>query len=271
MTCGFGSKMVAIAVHTGNQNDVAALARTICTENQFNNETLRILLGCLTPGLRGTDAFIERNLTKWSLRINRIWDMGVATRKLREANRSSVDSEQETERLVVAMDVDDDQPTPAAPSKTDGLLRWSTTANRWVPGNRTKGVVDEGEEADDGGDGGDEDDPAEPVSPTSQQELTRLPTKRTPLGRLIQGSMLNSSKVNHGALCTWTNTCHNDLRTERSAIDYLFEAHEVQPDDPMLCLSLAISTLGRSLGRRADNRQQLIVQVRVSYKMEPIP
>jgi len=126
--------------------------------------------------------------------------------------------------------------------KTDGVLRWSTTANGWVPGNRTKGVVDEGEEADDGGDGGEDEDPAEPISPTSQQELTRLPTKRSPLGRLIQGSMLNASKVNHGALY------------------YLFEAHEIQPDDPLLCLSLAISTLGRSLGRRADNRQQLIVQ-----------
>jgi hypothetical protein len=200
--------MTAIAVHTGNQTDVATLGRTICTENQFNNETLRIMLGCLSPGLRGTDAFIERNLTKWSLRINRTWDMGVATRKLREATRSSVDSEEETERLVTAMDVDDDQATPAAPSKTDGLLRWSTTANRWVPGNRAKGIVDEGEEVDDGGDGGDDDDPAEPVSPTSQQELTRLPTKRTPLGRLIQGSMLNASKVNHGALCTWTGMCH---------------------------------------------------------------
>jgi hypothetical protein len=57
-----------------------------------------------------------------------------------------------------------------------------------------------------------------------------------------------------------------DIGTERGslvmAIDYLFEAHEVQSDDPLLCLSLAISALGRSLGRRADNRQQLIVEVR---------
>jgi general transcription factor 3C polypeptide 3 (transcription factor C subunit 4) len=47
-------------------------------------------------------------------------------------------------------------------------------------------------------------------------------------------------------------------------VDYLFEAHEIQPNDPLLCLSLAVSTLGRSLGRRADNRQHLLVQVRVN-------
>ena len=173
------------------------------TDVQFNNEPLRILLGCLTPGLRGTDAFIERNLTKWNLRTNRVWDMAVETRKFREARRASVDSEQETERMVVAMDVDEDVATPAAPSKTDGLLRWNGALNRWVPGTRGKGVMEEDEEVDEAGDGpGGDDEQAEPVSPISPQEMTRLPTKRTPLGRLIQGSMLNASKVNHGALCT---------------------------------------------------------------------
>ena len=62
-----------------------------------------------------------------------------------------------------------------------------------------------------------------------------------------------------------TSPPKNRIQTECGLIDYLFEAHEVQPDDPALCLSLAVSTLGRSLGRRSDNRQQLIVQVHGSY------
>ncbi|KIM34146.1 hypothetical protein M408DRAFT_91230 [Serendipita vermifera MAFF 305830] len=233
---------MAIGVYTGNQSEIVMVGRAISTDTQFNNETLRILLGSLTPGLRGTDAFIERNLTKWSLRINRVWDMAVETRKAREARRGSVESEQETERMIVTMDVDGDVATSAAPSKTESMLQWNSKRGRWVPKNRGKGVVEDDEEVDDAGDGGGDEDQAEPTSPISPQEMTRLPTKRTPLGRLIQGSMLNASKVNHGALY------------------YLFEAHEVQPDDPALCLALAVSTLGRSLGRRADNRQQLIVQ-----------
>lgn len=193
----------AIALYTGNQVEIVAIGRAISTEIQFNNETLRILLGCLTPGLRGTDAFIERNLTKWNLRTNRVWDMAVETRKSREARRTSVDSEQETERVVVAMDVDEEVATPATPNKADGLLRWNAGRGRWVPGNRVKGVVEEDEEVDDAVDGGaGDDEQAEPSSPIPPQDMTRLPTKRTPLGRLIQGSMLNASKVNHGALCT---------------------------------------------------------------------
>jgi len=203
--------MAAIAVYTGNQTEIATLGRIINTEIQFNNETLRIMLGCLTPGLRGTDAFIDRNLTKWSLRINRVWDMGVETSKALEVNRVTVGSERETERLLNAMDVDS-QVAATELGKTDGLLRWSTTGHRWVPGQKIKGVVDEGEEVDEGGEG--DEDPVEPSSPNTLQEMTRLPTKRSPLARLIQGSMLNSSKVNHGALCTLPHVQRGNLSVD---------------------------------------------------------
>lgn len=42
---------------------------------------------------------------------------------------------------------------------------------------------------------------------------------------------------------------------------YLLHAYDHCPDDPLICLCLAIASLGRAMQRQADNRNHLITQV----------
>lgn len=47
--------------------------------------------------------------------------------------------------------------------------------------------------------------------------------------------------------------------TERA--DYLLQAYESCPEDPLICMSLAIASLSRAMQRQADNRHHTIAQV----------
>lgn len=44
---------------------------------------------------------------------------------------------------------------------------------------------------------------------------------------------------------------------------YLLHAYEYCEVDPMICLCLAIASVGRAMQRQADNRHHLIAQVRL--------
>ena len=46
---------------------------------------------------------------------------------------------------------------------------------------------------------------------------------------------------------------------------YLLHAYDYQPDDPVICLSLAVAYLGRAMQRQSDNRHYMIAQVRTAY------
>ena len=207
---------------------------------QFNNEPMRIFLACLPPGLRGTDAFIERNLSKWILRVSRIWDMGISTARAEQRQHSS--------------DEDMEGGTNEDTKKGEVQLKWSTRRGRWTALRGAKDPEDDG------------DDESDNSEDANAHEPSRLPLGRSPIAWYIQGSMLNASKHNHGALCTvisiYACTHKRYLLMLTFPLDYMFEAHALAPQDPLICLGLAVSILGRSQGRRADNRQQLIVQVR---------
>ena len=43
-------------------------------------------------------------------------------------------------------------------------------------------------------------------------------------------------------------------------IDYLLQAYEGCPEDPVVCMSLAIASLSRAMQRQADNRHHMIAQ-----------
>ena len=43
--------------------------------------------------------------------------------------------------------------------------------------------------------------------------------------------------------------------------DYLLQAYENCPEDPVTCMSLAIASLARAMQRQADNRHHMIAQV----------
>ncbi|KAJ6588829.1 hypothetical protein B0H19DRAFT_1248427 [Mycena capillaripes] len=49
-------------------------------------------------------------------------------------------------------------------------------------------------------------------------------------------------------------------KSYQSAIFYLLHAYDLCPDDPMICLSLSMASLGRAMQRQSDNRHQLITQ-----------
>lgn len=44
---------------------------------------------------------------------------------------------------------------------------------------------------------------------------------------------------------------------------YLLHAYDYCPNDPMICLGLAISSMGRAMQRQSDNRHHLIAQVKL--------
>ncbi|THH16344.1 hypothetical protein EUX98_g9314 [Antrodiella citrinella] len=46
----------------------------------------------------------------------------------------------------------------------------------------------------------------------------------------------------------------------KSALFYLLHAYEYCPQDPMICLCLAIASVGRAMQRQADNRHHLVTQ-----------
>lgn len=46
---------------------------------------------------------------------------------------------------------------------------------------------------------------------------------------------------------------------------YLLHGYDYCQEDPIICLCLAISSLGRAMQRQADNRNHLIVQVHRPY------
>ena len=48
-----------------------------------------------------------------------------------------------------------------------------------------------------------------------------------------------------------------------TVVVYLLHAYDYCPDDPMICLCLAIASAGRAMQRQSDNRHHLVVQVRV--------
>lgn len=41
----------------------------------------------------------------------------------------------------------------------------------------------------------------------------------------------------------------------------MLHAYDYYPDDPVLCLSLGLASLGRAMQRQADNRNYLVIQV----------
>jgi len=49
-------------------------------------------------------------------------------------------------------------------------------------------------------------------------------------------------------------------KSYQSAIFYLLHAYDYYPDDPMICLCLAIASVGRAMQRQSDNRHHLVVQ-----------
>ncbi|KAL1745068.1 hypothetical protein HDZ31DRAFT_37197 [Schizophyllum fasciatum] len=111
---------------------------------------------------------------------------------------------------------------------------------RWVPGRRWTHAG-----AGSGGKGGGEDedeDEKEEGREDTPGEGPSLPKEYSPVNMIAYGM-----------------TCLA-ARSYQSALVYLLHAYDCSPDDPMLCLLLAIASLGRAMQRQADNRHHLVAQ-----------
>ncbi|PBK91165.1 TPR-like protein [Armillaria gallica] len=105
--------------------------------------------------------------------------------------------------------------------KNSESLRWNQANKRHATINQSKA----------------EDDDVEDEGP-----IPELPTKQNPVIVAIYGQICIAAK------------------SYQSAIFYLLHAYDYCPDDPMICLSLAIASLGRAMQRQSDNRHHLIAQ-----------
>jgi len=70
----------------------------------------------------------------------------------------------------------------------------------------------------------------------------KIPTKHNPVIVTIYGQICIAAK------------------SYQSAIFYLLHAYDYCPENPMICLCLAIASIGRAMQRQADNRHHLVAQ-----------
>ncbi|KZO92429.1 HCP-like protein [Calocera viscosa TUFC12733] len=130
-----------------------------------------------------------------------------------------------------------------------GKLNYHPTRQRWsIPS--TPGAALRREEMDmDDASSGEEQEQSQVFSSSASNAQRRqeerdvpLPTKENPIMFMVYGHML---------MC---------VRSYQNALFYFMHAYELNPYDPMLCLSLAIAYLGRSMQRQSDNRHHQLVQ-----------
>ncbi|KAI0269808.1 TPR-like protein [Gloeopeniophorella convolvens] len=110
-------------------------------------------------------------------------------------------------------------------------IRWNAIQRRW--GVSKAGDAEEGAEDEPGPETleGDEKGAAPPI-----------PTKDNPVIVALYGHICLAGK------------------SYQSAIFYLLHAYDYCPNDPMICLGLAIASMGRAMQRQSDNRHHLIAQ-----------
>ncbi|KAI5998108.1 hypothetical protein EDD15DRAFT_2243627 [Pisolithus albus] len=124
--------------------------------------------------------------------------------------------------------------------RTPELLKWNSSSRRYNLSSTKTGEDDDGTR---GGDALDEEvDDIGDADPSGDKRQPRLPTKNNPMPVTIYGQLCLAAK------------------SYQSAIFYLLHAYDYCPEDPMICLCLAISSMGRAMQRQSDNRHHLIVQ-----------
>ncbi|KAF8190296.1 hypothetical protein K438DRAFT_1831751 [Mycena galopus ATCC 62051] len=118
-------------------------------------------------------------------------------------------------------------------AKTPELIRWTNPIKRFtVLGSKTEDPDDE-----------DEDGVPDESVEAAAHPLPEAARKNNPVIIALYGQM-----------------CAVSARSFQSAIFYLMHAYDLYPDDPMICLTLALASLGRAMQRQSDNRHHLITQ-----------
>jgi len=110
-------------------------------------------------------------------------------------------------------------------------LKWNAIPRRW--GMNKSGEADEG---------ADDEPNAEGVEGDEKNPASQPPTKDDPVIFALYGHICLAGK------------------SYQSTIFYLLHAYDYCPNDPMICLGLAIASMGRAMQRQSDNRHHLVAQ-----------
>ncbi|EIN05645.1 TPR-like protein [Punctularia strigosozonata HHB-11173 SS5] len=117
------------------------------------------------------------------------------------------------------------------------LIQWHGRIKRFVQVSEKLGDVD-----DEGGDEDPEIEDADDDGGKATGDAPPLPSKPNPMGVTVYGQICCAAK------------------SYQSAIFYLLHAVDYSVDDPVICLSMVIASLGRAMQRQADNRNHLLAQ-----------
>ncbi|KAL5520201.1 hypothetical protein ACEPAG_9414 [Sanghuangporus baumii] len=120
----------------------------------------------------------------------------------------------------------------------EGKAHWLAAKRRFMSGQSMTGKpgIDE---VDDDNDSGGED--AEPSNESDDGESVK-PKRNNPVLPTLYGQSLILARSYQGALF------------------YLLHAYDYFPNDPLICMTLAVASLGRAMQRQSDNRNFLITQ-----------
>ncbi|TFK37274.1 hypothetical protein BDQ12DRAFT_736397 [Crucibulum laeve] len=118
--------------------------------------------------------------------------------------------------------------------KNPEMLKWNPLNKRYALNSLSRTA----DQDDDDDRNAEEEEVGAPVSSNHLE----LPTKQNPVIVTIYGQICIAAK------------------SYQSAIFYLLHAYDYCQDDPMICLCLAIASIGRAMQRQSDNRHHLITQ-----------
>ncbi|KAF8812960.1 TPR-like protein [Phlegmacium glaucopus] len=125
--------------------------------------------------------------------------------------------------------------------KNPEILKWNPLNKRYAPTGQGKST-DPDEGGDDDGEENERGSLENESTTHDKSKRPEIPTKENPVIVAIYGQICIAAK------------------SYQSAIFYLLHAYDYCPDDPMICLCLAIASAGRAMQRQSDNRHHLVVQ-----------
>ncbi|KAF8957215.1 hypothetical protein BDZ97DRAFT_1924824 [Flammula alnicola] len=126
--------------------------------------------------------------------------------------------------------------------KNPETLKWNQLHKRFASTVQSKTAEPEEDEADDVGLENYTAPSSSSANANDKSGFPVLPTKENPVIITIYGQICIAAK------------------SYQSAIFYLLHAYDYCPDDPMICLCLAIASVGRAMQRQSDNRHHLVIQ-----------
>jgi general transcription factor 3C polypeptide 3 (transcription factor C subunit 4) len=134
-------------------------------------------------------------------------------------------------------------------------LKWNPHKRRYGASGGTKAADDDDDDAGEDLGGGE--------GSQSLTDLPKPPTKPNPNILTLYGQFCITARSYQSAICMFVLFELVLSQRHLPSLVYLLQAYEYCPYDPVICLCLAISSVGRAMQRQADNRHHLVTQVRV--------